>query len=532
MPRFLNRSFAIRLGLIASMLATAVAWVNPRAAIGCPFCSAQAQTLSEEMEAMDAVILARMVEPPSKPEEKEGEKAEFSIPRATFQVVEVLKGGGRIKKDQKIVAVFYSEPKDGAKYLMMGVDPTASPTDTAPKTASEEPLTWSTPISIVPEVEDYLHQLPKLPKEGLERISFFNKFLECPTDLLARDAFDEFARTPYQTVQKLKPEMNKAQLWTWIRNPELPTFRRRLYLTMLGVCGDDSDVPELEKMLTATNRADRTALDALVASYLTLKGESGVELVEQLFLKNPKAEYSDLYSTIMSLRVLADEIKSIPRPRIIAAFRSVLERPDLADLVIPDLARYEDWDSIDRLVDLYRTADPKTSFVRVPVVNFVRACPLPKAEAALEELKKIDPESVRRANSLFPFSPKSGDRAKPPQSSYFDGSEPGKLSTEAAPTPIVGSAPTGTSTENIDPNVVLAAASETTPVGDEAAGPSTTTSSRRRAFAVNSGVAPPKALAKNSQPAPNLWAILGVSAGLGLCFFLAQSWLLNGGRSS
>lgn len=517
--------------LVAGLLTLSMVLTVNRWAASCPFCTAQAQTLSEEMESMDAVIIAKMVEPPAKPSKDDKDSA---LPLATFQVVEVLKGDGLIKKDQKVAAAFYSEPKPNAKYLIMGVDPAASPTvsDSEPSTVKPKSgkiqLTWTTPASIGPEVEDYLHQLPKLPKQGLERISFFYKYLECPTELLARDSFDEFARTPYDTVKEIKSEMNKEQLWSWIRNPELPIHRRRLYLTMLGICGDQSDIPQLEALLKAEKRSDRAALDALVASYLTLKGEDGVALVEDLFLKNPKAEYPDLYSTIMSLRVLSEEIKTVPQQRLIQAFRTLLERPDLADLVIPDLARYEDWDSLDRLVELYRTADPKTTFVRVPVVNFVRACPLPKAEAALEELKKIDPESVRKANSLFPFSPKSGDRNKPPQSSYFEGADPEKngvdqnVALASATSEVVsatGEVASATNEVKTAPGVATA----------EANSPSATSSSRRRTFAVNAGVAPAKALAKNSQNTPpNFWLVLGVPWGLGVVCFLAQSWFLSG----
>jgi hypothetical protein len=37
----------------------------------------------------------------------------------------------------------------------------------------------------------------------------------------------------------------------------------------------------------------------------------------------------------------------------------------------------------------------------VPVVNYMRACPLPKADEALKKLEEVDPESVRRANTFF-----------------------------------------------------------------------------------------------------------------------------------
>ena len=82
----------------------------------------------------------------------------------------------------------------------------------------------------------------------------------------------------------------------------------------------------------------------------------------------------------------------------------MLDRPQLADLVIPDLARWEDWSVMDRLVELFKNADEESSWVRVPVINYLRACPLPKAKEHLDELAKIDPESVKRANSFFPFA--------------------------------------------------------------------------------------------------------------------------------
>jgi hypothetical protein len=94
----------------------------------------------------------------------------------------------------------------------------------------------------------------------------------------------------------------------------------------------------------------------------------------------------------------------VPRERILEALRHVLDRPQMADLVIPDLARWEDWSQIDRLVRLFKDADEQSSWVRVPVINYLRACPKPEAAAKIEELKKIDPDAVKRADAFFPFS--------------------------------------------------------------------------------------------------------------------------------
>src|SRR5690606_16613556 len=67
---------------------------------------------------------------------------------------------------------------------------------------------------------------------------------------------------------------------------------------------------------------------------------------------------------------------------------------------------WEDWTQIDKLSQLFKSADEKSSWVRVPVINYLRACPLPEAEQALAELKEIDPAAFKRATSFFPV-PKS-----------------------------------------------------------------------------------------------------------------------------
>jgi hypothetical protein len=51
--------------------------------------------------------------------------------------------------------------------------------------------------------------------------------------------------------------------------------------------------------------------------------------------------------------------------------------------------------------------------VRVPVINYLRACPLPVAKEKLAELEKIDPAAVKRASTFFPIptpaAPGKGD---------------------------------------------------------------------------------------------------------------------------
>ena len=136
-------------------------------------------------------------------------------------------------------------------------------------------------------------------------------------------------------------------------------------------------------------------------------------LIEDEFLRGGvfwDPEYVHTYAAIMAIRFQGQEGDTIPRDRLIDALRIVLDRPELADLVIPDLARWKDWASMDHLVQMFKNAGEKSSWVRVPIVNFLRACPLPEAKEQLGELAKIDPDAVRRATTFFPFA--TGSRGK------------------------------------------------------------------------------------------------------------------------
>ena len=261
-------------------------------------------------------------------------------------------------------------------------------------------LLWSC-LPLTPKAEAYIKKIPTLGEDGIERLKFYYDFLQDDDSMLSRDAYDEFAVAPYDMIQKLGSDIDKDELVGWLNEPELPTDRKRLYLTLLGIVGDETQLPMLEERLRSTQKSTRGGLDALIACYLTLAGEKGLPLIDELFLSNKKSSYADTYAAIMAIRFHGTEGEVIARSALMESLHPVLDRPDLADLVIPDLARWKDWSLIDRMVRLFTDSDPENNWVRVPVVNYLRACPLPAADEAIAKLVEVDPESVRRANTFF-----------------------------------------------------------------------------------------------------------------------------------
>ncbi|MCI0332043.1 MAG: hypothetical protein L0228_02305 [Planctomycetes bacterium] len=405
--------------------ALAVLCAGIASAAACPFCDAPTQTLSEETASADAVVLAKLVKeaPPV------SGAADPNSGTATFEIIEVLRGQDNLKGVKEARAVYFGEADKDRVFLISGL--------------GAEELDWTTPLPLSKAAEDYVRKLPSVPPSGADRLAFFQEYLENDDPLLAQDAYDEFARAPYEEVQALGPRMHHADLVNWIADYEINPSRRRLYLTMLGVCGGKGDLPLLESMITSDfvtmepalkeivssgmamngplclpgwieiiqqqERQKKLGLDALVACYLTLRGPDGLDLIDQRFLKDPKVEYTHIYSTIMALRFHGDqETGVLPRERLLNSMRLLLGNPDFADQVILDLSRWEDWSVLDRLVEMFKTADEK-SYVRQPVVTYLTvAAEQPgdvgkRASAAMTELEQLDPETVKQARSLMAF---------------------------------------------------------------------------------------------------------------------------------
>jgi hypothetical protein len=388
-------------------------------ASACPFCAAETRTLSEEINLTDAAVVAKLAGPKA---------ADLDSGNAKFQIVKVLSGEDVIGDAKQIETVFFGDPNTKQLFLITGI--------------GTDYTEWATPLPLSDAALEYMGRLVDVPESGADRLAFFQEYLENSDPLLGQDAYEEFARASYADVHELKPRMKHDLLVKWIKDPETNPTRRRLYLTMLGVCGSKADLPMLEEMIVSgyedkrpfiepmvagglamggplelptwaefvrlDERRKKLGLDALIACYMVLRGPEGLNLIDERLLTPRNVEYSYVYSTIMALRFLGEETQVVPRPRLLASMRLLLENPEFADQVIVDLARWEDWSVLERLVTMFKTSD-KNGYVRPPVVAYLlSAMEQPgavgvRAAAAMSELEQLDSEVVKRARATAAF---------------------------------------------------------------------------------------------------------------------------------
>lgn len=365
--------------LIATFTVSAQQLLALSAASVCPFCSAVALTFTEQLNEKDVAVVAKLVVAPPPPTVDADD-----FPDGQFEIVDVLKGGEIVKAGMTFSTQLVGVYPVGQKFLIMG--------------RGEPNISWTTPMKASDRVFDYLEKIRKLPATGPERLTFFQDYFEDKEKILAFDAYDEFAGAPYEDLIAMRSKMDRDKLIGFIKSPKTTVNRRRLYFTMLGVCGQPEDIAMLEGFIKSGNRKQQAGLDALVGCYLTLAGEKGLPLIGKQFLTNPNADYVDISQVVDALRFHATESDIIKQKDIVSQVRVLLDHPDHGDIIIEDLARWKDWSVMDKLVTMFKSADQDSNWQRVPIISYLRACPKPEAKAYIEELKKIDPMAVERAD--------------------------------------------------------------------------------------------------------------------------------------
>jgi hypothetical protein len=369
------------MNLVRLVIVLTIWCVITLSAWACPFCSPPGPTVAEEIDEAIAVVIGKYIgkAPSASPDEP---------PLDRFEIVRTLKGSDAIKDLRHVDTLLLGEHPVGKRFFIVGND--------------DDGIAWAQPIAMTDRTESFVTQLQMLPAQGAERLKFFLPYLSDSEQFLRDDAYDEFAKAPYTDVKALKPHLQREQLVTLIRRRDVEANFRRLYLTLLGICGTEAEAPLLEEWIRTRDRDLRTSLDAIVACYLTLRGADGLPFVEQHLLTQADAEFNDIYSAAQALRFHGEEEQRIDRARLAQSMRLLLNQARSAEVVIPDLARWQDWSALDAVAKLFTEPTDKQRSIRVLVVQYLHACPLPTAKTKLEELKQIDPDAVK--HGLSPFS--------------------------------------------------------------------------------------------------------------------------------
>ena len=384
---------AVFLLVLASLLpgvAGPVAW-------GCPFCpQSLAPSLGEQMASAQVVVVAAWVElVPVEGSEKK---------HTRFEITRVLKKHpqGPAKGEAAIVPLERPGRK-GALEIWFGA-------------VNDGKLSWTYRTTATGSAIPYLEKAPAADVPIARRLEFYAGYLEHQDELLAEDAFREFASADFQDVKAAAASFNAASLREWLLNERIPGARKGLYGLMLGLCGTAEDEAFLKQLIEPNVDEIRLGIDGVMGGYLYLTAGKGLPFIQQTKIADPNAPFPETYAAMQALRFLwSYGGDRVPREQVLKVVRGLVERPAVCDIVINDLARWKDWSVQERLMTLYGTKEYNLPTIKRAIIRYqlasLRDVPegadpqsLPHVVAGrrhVETLREKDPKRVAEVERLF-----------------------------------------------------------------------------------------------------------------------------------
>ncbi len=397
----------LRPAAVRNAAALTVLCVAATALQACPFCDAPQLTMAEMIEQSDHLLLGRWVS---------GTRPEADSPGSTvFEIAEC----GRTQNDlfqagQTITLPFFVSAETGQQFALMG--------------PGTDFVNWQPPVEVTDASWEYLKNCPlpeKDPERRTMRLAWFLPWLEHPELLIANDAYGEFAAAPYKIIRALRDQFPRERLREWVADPETPVTRIALYGMMLGLCGTPEDAQVLEDRIMTIDSDFRLGLEGLMSGYIMLTGVDGLQKLEDTRIRSrtyidadgqeQKLPFSETYAVVNTFRFLKRyEPDCVPAERLTQSMHLLLERPELADLIIADLARWKDWSVQDRLMKMFDEEAFQIPSIKRAIVRYMLACQkagqkdpetfgdaAAAAAAHLKTLEEKDPRIFRDAKRFF-----------------------------------------------------------------------------------------------------------------------------------
>jgi len=389
--------------LLVAVVLVVAAFLAPTPTSACPFCSAPTLTLSEQYAKADAAILGQWVSGEMSTREKLGS--------TTYEIVQVARtpfktgeSGKAVEKGKPITLERYRAGKKGDLTLLLG------------SRSKGESIEWSSPLDVSVASYNYIVEAPAPETKPEQRLAYYLKYLENPDRMVADDAYAEFANAPYKNIVPLAKQFPRESLRKWLTAPEVPATRIGLYGLMLGLCGTEDDAAMMYAKIMETGQDFRLGIEGVMSGYLMLTGEKGLNEIEKSKLRNKDVAFSETYAAMQALRFLWTYGDGrISGERLKTSLRLLLDRPEVADLVIGDLTRWKDWSLQARLMELYGADEYNIPSMKRAIIRYMIAStkdvpggggekpPKHAVDGAryLEELRNKDAKMVNDAERFF-----------------------------------------------------------------------------------------------------------------------------------
>jgi hypothetical protein len=273
---------------------------------------------------------------------------------------------------------------------------------------------WDPPITMSRSCYDYAILAPDPDEEERGRIRYFIRHLASRDAQILVDVFLEMEYTSFDNISAAAEIIPRDIVRARLRDDKTNPAQIGFYGMLLGYCGDKTDEQLLRQMVSNVareNEPSRVGICRLIVGYLALTGDTGLDWMDSIRIKNSDARFGETYAALWAVRFLWVHADGrLSRARLRQSVESLLDHPDLSDLAVTTLRRWEDWSQHDRFIQLFHRLGDKQPWTKTALVEYLVASTLVppeiqadhregffKAAALIDLLAMTDPKLVARA---------------------------------------------------------------------------------------------------------------------------------------
>jgi len=332
--------------------------------------------------------------------------------RTTFEILDVAKSkSGLLKPGAKIDWPQFLPEDDGTSYVMIF-----------------ERGKWKAPGETDDVFWDYLKNLPPPTTDkhvAIKRLRWFLGYVGDSNATISGDAITEVFDRDLSDIRALHDLLPEAKLRELVFDSSTSANHRGEYAILLAMCGNQKDRQPLRLLAFDHPEDYRRDASGIMVAYLILSDLVGLdEIGERLFkaktFETPEGKttpmpFSETYAAWTAVGVMRDQFPDvIPPDRANQALHLLLNRPELADLAISDLARAKDWTLQDRLMSMYDGEEFDIPSVKRAIVRYFMMCAdqmpndseeakslIETAKRNLKLLEQKDPKTVKNVKRFY-----------------------------------------------------------------------------------------------------------------------------------
>jgi hypothetical protein len=252
-------------------------------------------------------------------------------------------------------------------------------------------------------IVEYLKGAAKLgDADPVAKLGFFFKHLDSADEMVAADAFLEFARAADPEIMRAAKHFDAAKLRKLLADGQTPAERLGVFAFLLGLCGGPADAAVLLAQLKESPLTERTsgAYGGLLAGYVLLAPKEGWAFTAGV-IGDERQSYSVRLSAIGTVRFFQASRGNECKADVLKCCASLLPHGDLADQAIEDLRRWGYWDLTAEVLAQFGKPTHSAPIVRRAIVRYALCCPDDAAKKFVAAVKQTDPKLVRSVEEML-----------------------------------------------------------------------------------------------------------------------------------